>query len=638
MRVAGGWCITKRGFAVCNFLSAYCTCCSFKTLRLVIFPAKQPPASKMRTFKLAMELIHTKKIGSTAPTSDKKCPDFCPRLIDYLVICGIRHPGQRRAGSSSSEYYHNLSIDVPEPVSAANATQGASVPLHIVQNPDLLRRYPSDDHKDFKLPSDVVFFCQPEGCISVESRRQTFRDASSFVFTLTEKDSAKIRFGICVNFYRTYEKRPQNQKLTTSGDTVDDSGDVRKTFKTNHLRLKRTKRYYTLTSLCIISHHPFFTTFRQTLNILRKLIDACNVRAFSAKPTTGVNGSGNLKHLGGMVPNPLPTDLLNGIPEQRDLVWAALTGQMKENIPGVVMHEIRELETWILKLLSAPVPVPGKTRVELQILPAEFCDPLLFGLPDHTRFSLVDFPLHLPLELLNIDSVIKVLTCIMLEYKVVLQSRDFNAVSMCVLSLVSLLYPLEYLFPVIPLLPNYLPGAENLFLAPTPFVIGVPASFFNHKKMDQMPSDIVIVDLDSDRVSLPSGTPFPEIPEPEYRMLKNHFQQALTTMNNQTTRNLDINRKLSNNGIIADVNFNDTDAADVATRIAMVKFFNAPNILMNFTEHTRTLRLYPRPVVALQTDSFLRSRPIKSEFTRQLARTQGLRQLGERQLGERQMG
>ena len=44
--------------------------------------------------------------------------------------------------------------------------------------------------------------------------------------------------------------------------------------------------------------------------------------------------------------------------------------------------------------------------------------PLLFALPDHTRFSLIDFPLHLPLELLGVDTCLKVLTAIMLEYKV----------------------------------------------------------------------------------------------------------------------------------------------------------------------------------------------------------------------------
>lgn len=46
--------------------------------------------------------------------------------------------------------------------------------------------------------------------------------------------------------------------------------------------------------------------------------------------------------------------------------------------------------------------------------------------------------------------------------KVVIQSRNYNAVSMCVLSLVHLLYPLEYMFPVIPLLPAYMPSAEQV--------------------------------------------------------------------------------------------------------------------------------------------------------------------------------
>lgn len=40
---------------------------------------------------------------------------------------------------------------------------------------------------------------------------------------------------------------------------------------------RRTKiRNFSLTSLCLLSHHPFFSTFRECLFILKKLIDACN--------------------------------------------------------------------------------------------------------------------------------------------------------------------------------------------------------------------------------------------------------------------------------------------------------------------------------------------------------------------------
>jgi len=49
----------------------------------------------------------------------------------------------------------------------------------------------------------------------------------------------------------------------------------------------------------------------------------------------------------------------------RDSVWGLMTGAANESSSSLVMHEVREIETWILRLLSAPVPVPGKTRVEV---------------------------------------------------------------------------------------------------------------------------------------------------------------------------------------------------------------------------------------------------------------------------------
>lgn len=35
-----------------------------------------------------------------------------------------------------------------------------------IATPELLRRYPNNDHKDFYLPTNVTVFCQPEGCIT----------------------------------------------------------------------------------------------------------------------------------------------------------------------------------------------------------------------------------------------------------------------------------------------------------------------------------------------------------------------------------------------------------------------------------------------------------------------------------------
>ncbi|XP_017050775.1 MAP kinase-activating death domain protein isoform X12 [Drosophila ficusphila] len=683
--------------------------------------------------------------------SDQQKASLCPRLVDYMAIVGAH-------------------TTPPMP----KGLQGLKAPP--VQVPDLLRRYPPSDHADFPLPLDMVYFCQPEGCTSVGPRRtgSAIRDMTSFVFALTDKDSGKTRYGICVNFYRPIERpssvagaagagsdRPGNggpgghgggggaggsggggrggrrssafrreswrKSMERSSDSAfssdyrsnvapsDSDRELTSRRDSDQQRLhshshshhhqpqphhqqpqqqsshhpsagpavpklglmapsadsesggshspsprasrKRTKlRNQSLTSLCIISHHPFFTTFRECLFILKKLIDACNE---SSSP----------KRVGA-------SQKIN-----RDNVWTVLTGHVSEATPSIVLHDVREIETWILRLLSTPVPVPGSTRVEVEVLSPTVHEPLLFALPDHTRFSLVDFPLHLPLELLGVETCLKVWTLIMQENKVLFQSRDYNALSMSVMAFVTMLYPLEYMFPVIPLLPTCLSCAEQLLLAPTPFVIGVPASFLVYKKNFRLPDDIWVVDLDSTKLTPPTGgyEEIPPLPEPEGTILKNHLKQALTSMTATNTAvssqqllpsvrdslqeppllgvsqvrlplqtpphsaQASQRNSMSAQGTISSrqpspmnspalnpfVYGTDVDSVDVATRVAMVRFFNAQNTLANFAEHTRTLRLYPRPVVAFQINSFLRSRPRASQFLNQFARTQAVEFLAE---------
>jgi hypothetical protein len=47
----------------------------------------------------------------------------------------------------------------------------------------------------------------------------------------------------------------------------------------------------------------------------------------------------------------------------RESVWSVLTGQACECPSALVAHEVKEIETWILRLLSAPVSIPGKTKI-----------------------------------------------------------------------------------------------------------------------------------------------------------------------------------------------------------------------------------------------------------------------------------
>ncbi|XP_062491857.1 MAP kinase-activating death domain protein isoform X13 [Pezoporus occidentalis] len=571
----------------------------------------------------------------------------CPRLLDYLVIIGARQP------SSDS----------------------------VAQTPELLRRYPLEDHVDFPLPPDVVFFCQPEGCLSVRQKRMSFRDDTSFVFTLTDKDTGVIRYGICVNFYRSFQKRVpkekgegtgghrarEGQKVPKAGDasapqeevgtessesgsslqapSTESTPDANRSPRSKRLaKGSHRSRNSTLTSLCILSHYPFFSTFRECLYTLKRLVDCCSERLLGKKL---------------------------GIPRgvQRDTMWRIFTGSLLvEEKSSALLHDLREIEAWIYRLLRSPMPVAGQKRVDVEVLPHELQPALTFALPDPSRFTLVDFPLHLPLELLGVDACLQVLTCILLEHKVVLQSRDYNALSMSVMAFVAMIYPLEYMFPVIPLLPTCMASAEQLLLAPTPYIIGVPASFFLYKLDFKMPDDVWLIDLDTNRVIVPTNAEsLPALPEPEASELKKHLKQCLVSMtaitqkqlltpdnkalasmslNTQPILNLEkfqegqevpllLGRPQNDLQSTPSTEFNpliygnDVDSVDVATRVAMVRFFNSPNVLQGFQMHTRTLRLFPRPVVAFQANSFLASRPKQTPFADKLSRTQAVEYFGE---------
>ncbi|XP_038557075.1 MAP kinase-activating death domain protein isoform X3 [Micropterus salmoides] len=579
---------------------------------------------------------------------------MCPRLLDYLVVVGARQP------SSDS----------------------------VAQTPQLLRRYPLEDYHDFPLSPDVVFFCQPEGCLSIRHRRVSLRDDSSFVFTLTDKDSGTTRYGICVNFYRSFQRghhRTRGDKTshtetaaqaaeTTSDGSDGSSGGPHSTLsppnnaesapppasgeesgqlgaelnagkspqqRRRAARMAARNRNSTLTSLCILSHYPFFSTFRECLYILKRLVDCCSQRLTQRA----------------------------GLPRatQRDTMWRVFTGALSVEEKGSqLLADLREIESWVYRLLRSPVPVAGQRRVDVEVLPHELKRPLTFALPDNSRFSMVDFPLHLPLELLGVDACLQVLSCILLEHKVILQSRDYNALSMSVMAFVAMIYPLEYMFPVIPLLPTCMASAEQLLLAPTPYIIGVPASFFLYKADFKMPDDLWLVDLDSSKVIAPTNAEIlPPLPEPEAAELKKHLKQCLVrltvitqkqifssenkalasmSLNTQPILNLEKFHEGQEMPLLppgrdkaspSSTEFNpliygnDVDSVDVATRVAMVRFFNSPNVLQGFQMHTRTLRLFPRPVVAFQSTSFLASRPRRSSFADKLSHTQAVEFYGE---------
>ena len=152
-----------------------------------------------------------------------------------------------------------------------------------------------------------------------------------------------------------------------------------------------------------------------------------------------------------------------------------------------------------------------------------------------------------------------------------------------------------------------------------------------------------------------SDDPLPSLPEADAKILKSHLKQVLSSISIQPIKNFDdlsveTLAKLArqqqidlesptggqsglgrSGGMVHGANScfpflfgNDVDSVDIATRVAMVKFFDSPNVLADFQRHTRTLRLYPRPIVSIQVQQLLRTRSKLSPFMSALVSTQSV--------------
>ena len=344
-------------------------------------------------------------------------------------------------------------------VSAGDTTTTEDQPLQKRCDSVISAQFPTDKH----LVPDVAYFCQPEGThVNSCEGGSAVRKDSSFVFTLTDKDTSKVRYGICHNFY-----------LNTSDNDGNEQGHLT---PQSPIKLKGN-----LTSMCILTNFQFISGFRTVLATLKKIID-------SADRSCQYNYCKENE---------------NSEMDHYQSIWSYFTDRSNFISTGIHAPYIEVIENWITLLLDAPLPEVGKSCLALQLLPSVHSS-ITLALPDPTRLSLIDFPLHLPLELLGVNQCLKVLTCILLEKKVLVISRDYNALTMSVLALVSMLYPLEYMFPVIPLLPCLMPSSEQILLAPTPFVIGIPASFILLKKI-QLPNDVWVIDLDANEIYQPKN-------------------------------------------------------------------------------------------------------------------------------------
>uniref|UniRef100_A0A5F8HJ62 SET binding factor 2 n=1 Tax=Monodelphis domestica TaxID=13616 RepID=A0A5F8HJ62_MONDO len=174
------------------------------------------------------------------------------------------------------------------------------------------------------------------------------------------------------------------------------------------------------------------------------------------------------------------------------------------------------LESLIANLCACLVPVTGGSQVNLFSLGAG--DRQLIQTPLHDSLPVTGTSVALLFQQLGIQNVLSLFCAVLTENKVLFHSTSFQRLSDACRALESLMFPLKYSYPYIPILPAQL---LEVLSSPTPFIIGVHSVFRTevHELLD-----VIIADLDGGTIKVPECIHLSLLPEP----LLHQTQMALS--------------------------------------------------------------------------------------------------------------
>ncbi|KAG8524265.1 Myotubularin-related protein 13, partial [Galemys pyrenaicus] len=135
-------------------------------------------------------------------------------------------------------------------------------------------------------------------------------------------------------------------------------------------------------------------------------------------------------------------------------------------------------------------------------------DRQLIQTPLHDSLPVTGTSVALLFQQLGIQNVLSLFCAVLTENKVLFHSASFQRLSDACRALESLIFPLKYSYPYIPILPAQL---LEVLSSPTPFIIGVHSIFKTdiHELLD-----VIIADLDGGTIKIPECIHLSSLPEP----------------------------------------------------------------------------------------------------------------------------
>ncbi|XP_034522444.1 myotubularin-related protein 13 isoform X6 [Ailuropoda melanoleuca] len=163
------------------------------------------------------------------------------------------------------------------------------------------------------------------------------------------------------------------------------------------------------------------------------------------------------------------------------------------------------LESLIANLCACLVPAAGGSQ---KLFSLGAGDRQLIQTPLHDSLPVTGTSVALLFQQLGIQNVLSLFCAVLTENKVLFHSASFQRLSDACRALESLMFPLKYSYPYIPILPAQL---LEVLSSPTPFIIGVHSIFKTdiHELLD-----VIIADLDGGTIKIPDCIHLSSLPEP----------------------------------------------------------------------------------------------------------------------------
>lgn len=293
---------------------------------------------------------------------------------------------------------------------------------------------------------------------SLQERHRTYRSLdSTFVLTIASASTpTEVTYAICVRC----PLFPEN----------DDEGTER--LNPADLETETLSDGPTQCCLCLLSPYPFFGLFFKVLYGIAVLWNTKRRDAVMAK-----NETREVDQMAHMLEKPLGM-----------LDFVEVFQGVMERLKTMALPSMGGWSRMVLSPKVTPLafhrPHSASLGVERRHLVLEYAAPLLFGL-------------------LSVDQVLFLLGCLCSERKVLVVSDHVNIVSSCVLALITLLHPLQWAGPVIPVLP---PRLDELLEAPVPLIAGRvsinSASIENFSTFDHPLQDVIEMNMDQNALHM----------------------------------------------------------------------------------------------------------------------------------------